>query len=413
MTRGRAANTAHLVADSIDDARAQWVAVFGRDRADLGPAAARDTARADLARYGHQPDVPPLRTAPGGDLITALRTAWDVEATDIDWLQRAETVRDQLRTVAQLRHDQAADTAPLQALHTAATATAKAADAAVAATTETMTTETAQLTRHLQAAWDSEQPAARQHANTVLAGPGRFGIHTLAVNRSAEELARWAVRWQPILPAVPTQHRDIARYAAGRTYAPTAHEQINQYATAEVVARHPEHQHLTAAAHTAHQTVDQAARQLRETQTSYAVALARHSSHAHTPDPDALLAELEPHITARQEALHTTRDTISRLETALRATPHSPGETAPDPRTPADNAKDRPPATGGDRVATERDRWQGDRDAASRAERRAAISRANIRAAARDRYHAPSPRPDLSGPPIPISPPSRGPSIGR
>ena len=115
MTRGRAANTAHLVADSIDDARAQWVAVFGRDRADLGPAAARDTARTDLARYGHQPDVPPLRTAPGGDLITALRRAWDVEATHVEWLQRAQTVRDQLRAVAHLRQDQAVETAPLHA----------------------------------------------------------------------------------------------------------------------------------------------------------------------------------------------------------------------------------------------------------------------------------------------------------
>ncbi|MGH8862621.1 MAG: MobF family relaxase, partial [Jatrophihabitantaceae bacterium] len=38
MTRGRAANTAHLIAESVEDARMQWVAVFARDRADLGPA---------------------------------------------------------------------------------------------------------------------------------------------------------------------------------------------------------------------------------------------------------------------------------------------------------------------------------------------------------------------------------------
>ena len=38
MTRGRDANTAHLVAEDLADARKQWVDVFSRDRADLGPA---------------------------------------------------------------------------------------------------------------------------------------------------------------------------------------------------------------------------------------------------------------------------------------------------------------------------------------------------------------------------------------
>ncbi len=38
MTRGRSHNTAHIVADSVADARAQWTAVFARDGADLGPA---------------------------------------------------------------------------------------------------------------------------------------------------------------------------------------------------------------------------------------------------------------------------------------------------------------------------------------------------------------------------------------
>lgn len=38
MTRGRERNVAHIVADSVEDALNQWIAVFGRDRADLGPA---------------------------------------------------------------------------------------------------------------------------------------------------------------------------------------------------------------------------------------------------------------------------------------------------------------------------------------------------------------------------------------
>ena len=45
MTRGRERNVAHLVAETTDDARRQWVEVFGRDRADLGPSHALQQAR--------------------------------------------------------------------------------------------------------------------------------------------------------------------------------------------------------------------------------------------------------------------------------------------------------------------------------------------------------------------------------
>lgn len=60
MTRGRDSNTAHLVAESIDDARQQWVDVFGRDRADLGAAHARRLAVDAIERYGTAV-VPPTR----------------------------------------------------------------------------------------------------------------------------------------------------------------------------------------------------------------------------------------------------------------------------------------------------------------------------------------------------------------
>ena len=43
---------AHLVAESIDNARNQWVDVFNRDRADLGPGHAAVSAADDIDRYG-------------------------------------------------------------------------------------------------------------------------------------------------------------------------------------------------------------------------------------------------------------------------------------------------------------------------------------------------------------------------
>ncbi|WP_342780344.1 MobF family relaxase [Nocardioides rubriscoriae] len=57
MTRGRQSNTAHLVAGTTDDARAQWISTFTRDRPDLGPAQARETATEAIDTYG--PLTPP------------------------------------------------------------------------------------------------------------------------------------------------------------------------------------------------------------------------------------------------------------------------------------------------------------------------------------------------------------------
>ena len=68
MTRGRHANTAHLVAEGVEDARRQWVEVFGRDRADLGPAHAKRQALDAVDRYGpagrSRISVPPAGTTP-------------------------------------------------------------------------------------------------------------------------------------------------------------------------------------------------------------------------------------------------------------------------------------------------------------------------------------------------------------
>ncbi len=51
MTRGREANTGHLVAADAAEAREQWIAAFGRDRADLGPGHAAALAAREAARY--------------------------------------------------------------------------------------------------------------------------------------------------------------------------------------------------------------------------------------------------------------------------------------------------------------------------------------------------------------------------
>ena len=57
MTRGREANTAHLVAEDLDDARQQWNLAFARNRTDLGPAHAARLASQEAAKY--EPYVEP------------------------------------------------------------------------------------------------------------------------------------------------------------------------------------------------------------------------------------------------------------------------------------------------------------------------------------------------------------------
>ena len=64
MTRGRQRNVAHLVAESVEDARKQWIAVFSRDRADLGSAHARRQAIDSIDRYGPQPRRRPMPESP-------------------------------------------------------------------------------------------------------------------------------------------------------------------------------------------------------------------------------------------------------------------------------------------------------------------------------------------------------------
>ncbi|MEP6856404.1 MAG: AAA family ATPase, partial [Pedococcus sp.] len=60
MTRGRAGNTAHLVAETLEDAKQQWIDAFARNRSDLGPSRARDAALEDIERYGPalRPEAP-------------------------------------------------------------------------------------------------------------------------------------------------------------------------------------------------------------------------------------------------------------------------------------------------------------------------------------------------------------------
>ncbi len=65
MTRGRAGNTAHLIAAELAEAREQWITVFGRNRADLGPGHAAELAAREAARYARSQPLDRPAPTPG------------------------------------------------------------------------------------------------------------------------------------------------------------------------------------------------------------------------------------------------------------------------------------------------------------------------------------------------------------
>jgi hypothetical protein len=95
MTRGRTNNVAHLIAADLNDAREQWVDVFARDRADLGPAHAGVLAAREAANYA-QP-------RPLDRMLEELHGAWEREARCLERLEREEARRDDLREIVVLR----------------------------------------------------------------------------------------------------------------------------------------------------------------------------------------------------------------------------------------------------------------------------------------------------------------------
>jgi hypothetical protein len=58
MTRGRQTNTAHLVAESTDEAKRMWLDTFNRERADLGPGHAAQAALNAMERNGTKATSP-------------------------------------------------------------------------------------------------------------------------------------------------------------------------------------------------------------------------------------------------------------------------------------------------------------------------------------------------------------------
>jgi exodeoxyribonuclease V alpha subunit len=335
MTRGRTNNTAHLVADTLDQAREQWITAFSHDRADLGPAHAADLAAAEAERYApHRP----LQEA-----LAELHHTWTLEQDCLDQLVSDRHRRDQLRHIIAVTAERDAVMPPLEAAHHAARLRADQAAERFAQVAAAVDAHACHIADHLHRTWDSQRPAARAAAHTVLAGPGRLGQHSRAVRHASDQLQQWADTWRPILPDLPSSLDGIVAVAAGVDDT-QVHDAFRRHGRRIADHAHP---HYRGARDTARATAAAAA----QTWTAYESAASRYEQQlwrygllAGTPHPQQTLDRLTHRITDTQRRLDHARGDLATLtrEPALRTLP-------------------------ADRLTAERDTWQATRTAQQKA----------------------------------------------
>jgi exodeoxyribonuclease V alpha subunit len=340
MTRGRDTNIAHLVAPSIEDARAQWVGAFSRDRADLGPAHAARLAAGEADKYAPQ--------RPQVQVLAEVYRAWTNQADLSERVAATQHLRDQLAQVVLIR---AGSDPQLARLDTAAENAWAAADRAhiraeqAAASIKADAGRTADA---LRGRWDSDYPAASAAAQTIRHGSRRFGRHRGDVQQARAHLQQWAQTWRPVLPQLPA---DVEELAAAMPYTATSqlHQAITSHAQNAAEQAHPDHRQLaataqsaTAAAHEADNARNAAARLLSR-------RLDRFGNLAYTDDPTGRLARTEHAVAELTVDLGRARERVGALRQDPAIRTLTPG-----------------------RLQTERDKWEAQRAEAQETDRRAA-----------------------------------------
>jgi thymidine kinase len=323
MTRGRQSNIAHLVADSVQDARAQWISIFSRDRADLGPAHAAALAASQAATYA---TGRPLEA-----VLVDLRTAWTLEADLAGHLAQAASVRDELARIVPLRAESDPQIAHLRSAEQQARVDSGDAHARLRKTEAAITTATSDLARDLLDGWERAYPDTARAAETIRAGTGRFGRGRAEVNAARANLTSWARAWQPIVADVtglpvevlldPDQLSTRMPFNGGSAL----HEAIGRQAEHTAGQGHPE---LAATRHAVH-VADQHVRDARDTRTAAENARTDQfdelglGSLAYTDRPARQLAAAENNLRKLTLQLTETQDRISALgrEPAIRTLP--------------------------------------------------------------------------------------------
>jgi hypothetical protein len=325
MTRGRTANTAHLITTDPADAREQWIAVFSCDRTDLGPGHAAQLAAAEAARYA--------APRPLGQLLADLHAAWTVERRCLDRLAVLEPWCDVLRQAVALEAPRAGELARLEDRSRHVAHAAQRATQRVQAADTLLAEQADRIRDGLLAAWDAERGTARAAARLVLDGPGWWGLKRAPVARAGEQLAGWADRWRPHLPGLPTDVKQLARVADRGDDRPALWRSFDAVARRATEQQHPGHAGLHTAAKAARQADEQAQAALAEAQRHRAERLDPLGPLAWAPDPAGRLTALERSVATTRHELAAARARIADLQ----ADPAFAGQ-PPDRRTAARDA---------------------------------------------------------------------------
>jgi exodeoxyribonuclease V alpha subunit len=315
MTRGRTANTAHLVADTIDDAREQWVAVFARGGADLGPARAAELATREADRYA--------RLRPLDDVLDDLRRAWTLEAGAESRLEDARRRVEMLRDIVAVTEQRDAVLPDLQRIYHHARAHAETTATRLRRLEPAVTASSEDTAAALRAAWAAQRPAAREAAQTVRAGTGRLGQRRAAVRDAHEHLAAWSSAWRPHLPAMPTDPGEVVAFAArfddtGRHYA-----HFDSHARRLAEQARPDYLAARTAAHDADLAAKTSFSDLHHAERRYSMTLDHHGNLGHAENPAKLLAQAQQTVAGDEAVLRTAREQINalRAEPTLRTQP--------------------------------------------------------------------------------------------
>jgi exodeoxyribonuclease V alpha subunit len=315
MTRGRTANTAHLVAEDLAEAREQWIAVFGRDRADLGPGHAAELAAREAAHYAGP--------RPLEQVLAELHQAWTAEQRCLDRLALLQPMRNRLREVVALHAGHADEVAALETRCRTLSLVAARATRQVELSGITVTVHAERIRDDLLRRWDSDRDAARAAARVVLDGPGRLRLRRAAVIRAGAQLSDWADRWRPQLPELPADPDRLAQVANRSDDRPRLAAAFDAAARYAAEQAHPEHAALRAAADAAQQAHERARRALAEAGRRRDHELDGFGALGRTPNPASRLAEFDRDITADEQGLGAARARITQLkaEPALAAQP--------------------------------------------------------------------------------------------
>jgi thymidine kinase len=315
MTRGRDTNIAHLVADNLDEAHEQWIAVFGRHRADLGPAHAAELAAREAVRYA--------RLRPLDDVLDDLGRAWTLEAGAETRLEDARRRVEILRDIVAVTEQRDAVLPDLQRTYHQARADAEIATTRLRRLEHAVTASSEDTAAALKDAWAAQRPAAHEAAQTVRAGTGRLGQRRAAVRDAHEHLADWSSAWRPHLPAMPSDPAEVVAFAAWFDDTPRHYAHFDSHARTLAEEARPDYLAGRTAAHDADLAARSAFAELHQAERRYSMALDHHGSLGHAENPAKLLTQSEQAVAGDEALLRTAREQINalRAEPTLRTQP--------------------------------------------------------------------------------------------